>query len=99
MDSFEVGWLDGWMGCACGRHGRRGVCLWGTPGPVAVDWIGGEDGAREWGVLVWLGLAAWPRRSGASEGEWDLPFQPVIDFGRAESRPRRTTTGTSEMGA
>jgi len=56
-------------------------------------WIG-EDGNR-WGK-DWL--PAWPRRSGASEGEWDLPFQPVIDFGRAESRPR-TTTGTSEMGA
>lgn len=53
--------MDGWV--AGGMHvgdmgGRRGVCLWGTPGPVAVDWIGGEDGAREWGVLAGR-LAAW----------------------------------------
>jgi hypothetical protein len=44
-----------------------------------------------------MGALAWPRRSGARE-EWDLPFQPVIDFGRAESRPRRATTGKARWG-
>ena len=83
-----------------GGMGDGGVCG-GTPGNWGRGRCGleektGPDGKNGMGCL---GLAAWPRRSGASEGEWDLPFQPVIDFGRAESRPRRTTTGTSEMGA
>jgi hypothetical protein len=57
------------------------LALWGTPGNWSRCWVGRSlavDWRRRWGQMGkngigCLGLAAWPRRSGASEGEWDLP--------------------------